>query len=192
MKSSDEKPEKKVLRPEAAVFPPRSSNLKRMPDVTSKVILRAFLRAPVHLYRWRLGRLLGHRFLLLTHIGRRTGARFQSVLEVMEYRAQSHEAVVMSGFGRQSNWLLNIETNGWAEIDIASEHFRATFRFLDEDDAIYVVANYERRNRFMLPIVRWVLTRLLGWKYTASEADRRKLVRTLPLVAFRPQSAAAF
>jgi deazaflavin-dependent oxidoreductase (nitroreductase family) len=162
-----------------------------MSRVKNKSILRAFLRAPIHLYRLRLGFLLGHRFLLLTHTGRITGRRFQTVLEVMEYRERSHEAVVMSGFGRSANWLRNVETNGWAEINIGSEDFRASFRFLDEDDAMRVVAAYERHNQFMLPVVKWVLSRLLGWKYTATEPDRRRLVRNLPLIGFRPQSEAA-
>jgi len=52
-------------------------------DVNNNPLLRALLRAPVHVYHWRLGCLFGHRFLLLTHIGRRTGKRFQTVLEVM-------------------------------------------------------------------------------------------------------------
>jgi deazaflavin-dependent oxidoreductase (nitroreductase family) len=155
--------------------------------VKNSPILRRLLRAPIHLYRWRLGPLFSRRFLLLTHIGRRTGRRFQTVLEVMEYRTQTSEAIVMSGFGSNSNWLRNIEANGSAEIDIASERFRASFRLLDEDDAMRVVAGYERRNRFMLPIVRWVLSRMLGWKYTGSEVDRRRLVQQLPLIAFRPQ-----
>ena len=151
-------------------------------------ILRALLHAPVYLCRWRLGRLFGHRFLLLTHIGRRSGRRFQTVLEVMEYRTQSREAVVMSGSGRNSNWLRNIEASHTAEIDFSSEHYQAVFRFLDDEEAIRVVASYEEHNRFMLRIVRRVLSRLLGWNYTGSDADRRKLVQQLPLIAFRPQT----
>jgi deazaflavin-dependent oxidoreductase (nitroreductase family) len=156
--------------------------------VKSKPILRALLHAPVYLYRWRLGWLLGHRFLLLTHIGRRSGKQFQTVVEVMEYHSERREAVVMSGFGRNSDWLRNIETSHGAEIDIASEHFLAAFRFLDEEEAIRVVASYEQHNRFMRPVVRWVLRCLLGWNYTGSDADRHKLVQQLPLIAFRPRS----
>lgn len=149
--------------------------------------LRYFLRAPVYIYRLHLGRLLGRRFLLLTHTGR-SGLRRQTVLEVMEYRKEVPEAVVMSGFGRNSDWLRNIETAGNEEVTIGGEHFAATHRFLGEDEAVNVVKNYERANRFMIPIVRWVLTRLLGWTYRGSEDDRRRLVRELPLVAFRPRS----
>lgn len=151
-------------------------------------ILRYLLHAPVHLYRWRLGWLFGHRFLLLTHVGRRSGNQFQTVLEVLEYCKEAREAVVMSGFGRKANWLRNIEANSAAEIDIASEHFAAEFRFLGEEEAVRVVAGYEQRNRFGRPILRHVLSRLLGWNYRGSEMDRRRLIQQLPLIAFRPHA----
>lgn len=154
-----------------------------------KGILRYFLRGPVYLYRWRLGRLLGNRFLLLTHIGRRSGMRHQTVLEVMEYRKEGPEAVVMSGFGPNSDWLRNIEVNAGEEVVVGSKHFVASHRFLNEEEAMSVVRNYERRNRLMTPIVRWVLSRLIGWAYYGSEDDRRRLVRQLPLLAFRPRSS---
>jgi deazaflavin-dependent oxidoreductase (nitroreductase family) len=127
--------------------------------------LRYVLRAPVYLYRWRLGRLLGNRFLLLTHTGRHTGIRHQTVLEVMEYRKEGPEALVMSGFGRDADWLLNIEANPNEEVVLGSEHFAAIHRLLGEEEAIEVVKSYESRNRWMRPIVRSVLSRLLGWHY---------------------------
>jgi len=46
-----------------------------------KGALRYFFRLPVYLYRWHFGRLLGTRFLLLTHIGRSTGLRRQLFLK---------------------------------------------------------------------------------------------------------------
>jgi deazaflavin-dependent oxidoreductase (nitroreductase family) len=141
----------------------------------------------VYLYRWRLGRLLGNRFLLLTHVGRRTGLRRQTVLEVMEYRRDGPEAVVMSGFGRNSDWLRNIEATPGPEVVIGSQYFIASHRFLGEKEAMEAVRSYERRNRFVAPIVRWALSRLLGWRYRASDDDCQRLVRQLPLIAFRPQ-----
>lgn len=154
--------------------------------VTMNSVVRYFLRVPVHVYRWRLGRLLGRRFLLLTHIGRRTGRRHQTVLEVMEYHHDGPEAVVMSGFGRNAEWLRNIEAATGEEITIGAQHFAAVHRFLSDDEATKVVSGYEHKNWFMAPIIRHVLSRLLGWRYRGSEADRLRLVRQLPLVAFRP------
>ena len=48
--------------------------------------LRRLFQAPVYLYRCGGGRLLGHRFLLLIHVGRRSGLRRHTILEVIEYR----------------------------------------------------------------------------------------------------------
>lgn len=98
------------------------------------------------------------------------------------------ELVVMSGFGRNANWLQNIQATREAEIALGSKRYRASFRFLGEEEAIRIVAGYERRNRFMISIVRCVLSRLLGWQYRGSEADRRRLVAQLPLIAFHPRS----
>lgn len=149
--------------------------------------LRLLFRLPVSLYHLHLGRLLGHRFLLLTHTGRHTGLPRQTVLEVMEYREEIPEAIVMSGFGRNSDWLRNIEATPNPQITIASQNFPATFRFLSEDEAVAVVKNYERRNWLAAGMVRAVLSRLLGWKYSGSDEDRHKLVRQLPVLGFRPR-----
>ena len=151
--------------------------------------LGSLFRAPVFLYRWRCGWLLGHRFLLLIHTGRRTGLQRQTVLEVIEYRREGPEVVVMSGFGRTSDWLRNIVATPSPEVVIGSHRFSAIVRCLDQSEAVTVMAGYERRNRFVAPIIRLVLSRLLGWQYGGSDADRRRLVAQLPLIAFRAQNA---
>jgi deazaflavin-dependent oxidoreductase (nitroreductase family) len=149
---------------------------------------RWLFRAPLQLYRWHCGWLLGHRFLLLIHIGRRTGRRHETVLEVMEYHPAVSEAVVMSGFGHDADWLRNIVARPGAWVAIGQDRFPACHRFLDTPEATRVVADYETRHRLIAPIVRWALTRLAGWPYRGSDGDRRRLVRQLPLIAFRPQS----
>ena len=58
-----------------------------MVEIRKKSAMWYLFRAPVYLYRWHLGWMLGHRLLLLTHIGRRTGLRRQTVLEVVELRS---------------------------------------------------------------------------------------------------------
>jgi deazaflavin-dependent oxidoreductase (nitroreductase family) len=137
------------------------------------------------LYRWNCGWLLGHRFLLLIHVGRRTGRHHRTVLEVMEYRKDGPEAVVMSAFGRNADWLRNIEATPNPKVVIGSQSFVAAHRFLDEEEAVQVIAGYEHRNWVIAPIIRWVLSRFLGWRYKGSTSDRRRLVNQLPLIAFR-------
>jgi deazaflavin-dependent oxidoreductase (nitroreductase family) len=150
--------------------------------------LRRLFRAPVYLYRWRCGWLFGHRFLLLIHVGRRTGLRHHTVLEVIGYRKEGPEAVVMSAFGRNADWFRNIEATPGPELVIGSRRFTAAHRILEEDEAVMVLGGYQRRNRLIAPIIRLVLSRLLGWRYDGSEGDRRRLAAQLPLIAFRPRS----
>jgi deazaflavin-dependent oxidoreductase (nitroreductase family) len=147
--------------------------------------LRWLLHLPVYLYRLGLGRLIGGRFLLLTHTGRISGRRHETLLEIMEYRPEGPEFIVMSGFGRRSEWLRNIEAASTAEITVGAHHFPVSHRVLSEEDAVRVVEGYEKRNRLIQPIVSWTLTRLVGWHYAGSQEDHQRLVQQLPLVAFR-------
>jgi deazaflavin-dependent oxidoreductase (nitroreductase family) len=156
--------------------------------IRRKGVLWYFFRAPVYLYRWHLGWLFGHRLLQLTHIGRRTGLRRETVLEVVEYREQGPEVVVVNGFGRDCDWVRNIEAGPGAEVTVGSQHFVASHRFLAAEEAAGVIEGYERRNRFMAAIVRRGFSWLLGWQYHGGENDRRRLVAQIPLIAFRPRS----
>ena len=103
----------------------------------------------------------------------------------MEYRKDGPEAVVMSAFGRNADWLRNIEATPNPEVVIGSQRFIAAHRFLDEQEAVQVIAGYEQRNWVIAPIIRSVLSRLLGWRYNGSTSDRRRLAKQLPLIAFR-------
>lgn len=149
--------------------------------------LRALFRTPVCLYRLGCGWLLGHRFLMLIHIGRRTGRRRFTVLEVIEYRKRGPEAVVLSGFGRKADWLRNIRASPSVEVVIGIRRFAAAYRFAAEAEAVAVLTGYLRRNRVIAPVIRRVLSRLLGWAFDGSEAHCRRLAAELPLVVFHPQ-----
>jgi deazaflavin-dependent oxidoreductase (nitroreductase family) len=149
-------------------------------------LLRRLLRLPVVLYRWHLGWLLGHRFLLLTHVGRRTGRVRRTVLEVVDFDADSGTAVVMAGFGRSSDWYRNLQAHPAVQVVVGRRAFTPAQRELAADEAMAAMAGYERRNRLLAPVVRTVLSRLVGWPYDGSEAARRRLVAERPLVALWP------
>jgi hypothetical protein len=58
-----------------------------------KGLLRLMLRLPIWLYRLRLGWLLGNRFLLLTHVGRKTGLPHQTVVEVVSHSSTKDRGI---------------------------------------------------------------------------------------------------
>lgn len=147
---------------------------------------KALLRAPTILYRLRLGRLLGRRFLLLTHRGRTSGRVYRTMLEVVRFDDERQEAIVLSGFGRRASWFRNVSAGGAVAVEVGGRRFTPSVRVLDVDEAAAALADYERRNRLAAPVVRGVLSRLAGFPYDGSEEARRRLVAELPLVGFRP------
>jgi deazaflavin-dependent oxidoreductase (nitroreductase family) len=125
--------------------------------------------------------------LLLVQVGRRTGLRRRTVLEIIEYRKEIPEAVVLSAFGPNASWLRNIQTNPTEEVIIGSQRFRAAHRILGEEEAVKAVIGYQRRHWFIGPIIRFALSRFVGWRYDGSEQHCRRLVAQLPLIGFRPR-----
>jgi deazaflavin-dependent oxidoreductase (nitroreductase family) len=154
-------------------------------------LLGPLLRAPAFLYSIGAGRLLGHRFLLLTHRGRRSGRSYRTVLEVIEWEPAAGEAVVMSGFGPRSNWYLNALAGGAQEVRIGRLAFAPETRQIEAGEASALLAAYERRNRLLAPIVRSVLSRLADLDYDGSDAARRELLARLPLLGLRQAAPSA-
>lgn len=100
----------------------------------------------------------------------------------------SGEVVVLAGLGGHADWYRNVQANPRVDLTIGWRRYAATARTLDEDEAVDVLARYERRNRWVRPVIRRVLTWLAGWPYDGSPEARRRLVEEFPLVAFRPIS----
>src|SRR5579885_1162509 len=86
-------------------------------------LLKLVFRMPRYLYRWHLGWLFGHRFLMITHIGRKSGLRRQTVLEVAHYDPSTQECVVMAGYGTQSDWYRNIQAQPAIEVQIGHQRY---------------------------------------------------------------------
>jgi deazaflavin-dependent oxidoreductase (nitroreductase family) len=150
-------------------------------------LIRA-LRVPAVLYDCHLSWVLGRRFLRLTHRGRRSGRCYQTMLEVIGADRAGGEVFVMVGLGRRAQWYRNVTAGGAVEIAIGRERFHPAYRELAPAEAAAVLGDYERRNRVLTPIVRAMLSRLLGWHYDGTPTARRRLVAERPILAFRPES----
>ena len=98
--------------------------------------LNALYRAPAWLYRWRLGWLAGHRFLLLTYRGRRTGRTLQAVLEVVRYDRATRESTVVSAYGPTAGWYLSLRSAPALRIQTGRLDYPPHHRFLGPDEAL--------------------------------------------------------
>jgi deazaflavin-dependent oxidoreductase (nitroreductase family) len=145
--------------------------------------LRLALRLPIHLYHLHLGWLLGHRFILLTHKGRKTGQARQTVLEVILYEPTARESVVVSARGARADWYRNLLGSPTIEIRTGRERYTPVHRFLTPEETYTALVAYERRH----PWAARVFAKVFDYPLGGSEAARRTFVEPMRLVAFRPQ-----
>ena len=140
-------------------------------------------RLPVWAYRLRLGWLLGHRFLMITHQGRRTGQVRHTVLEVVRHDRTTGEFIIVAGYGKTSDWYRNIQAAPALEIQVGGRRFSPIQRFLTPEEVSKEFVGYERRH----PRLARTLGRMSGLEYDGSEEQRITLAAELPMIALRPR-----
>jgi len=144
--------------------------------------LRLAFKIPTLIYRVGLGRLLGRRFLLLVHRGRKSRLERRTVLEVISYEADPPTAVVLSGWGERSQWFRNLQAAPPVAVSLGGERWLSpAFEVLDPERAVEVVEGYRRDHRLLMSL----LDRFFGWPRKASEEERRALERELCVVELR-------
>lgn len=122
---------------------------------------RWLVRSPVWLYRARLGILLGPRFVMLEHTGRKSGARRHVVLEVVQHGAGSY--VVVSGFGERAQWLRNVRAEPRVRVyALSRKPATAVARVLPPAEAADVLAGYAARHPRAWAAMEPVLRDTLG------------------------------
>jgi deazaflavin-dependent oxidoreductase (nitroreductase family) len=135
------------------------------------------------LYSLGLGRLVGHRFLRLTHVGRKSGRIHHTLVEVITYDLTSRESVVLSGWGERADWYRNIRANPPVQVATGADCYTPVCRFLDSSELYERLQIYVARNR----AIRAIVLRALGLLLDGSEADRAQFERhDYRGVAFRP------
>jgi deazaflavin-dependent oxidoreductase (nitroreductase family) len=142
----------------------------------------AVFRLPLPMYRRGWGRFLGDTFLVLVHAGRKTGKPYSTVAMVLSYDPHTHEAVICSAWGKDADWVRNIQAHPALKVQIGRESFRPDQRFLSADESAAVVAAFQRRH----PSRVRLLASVLGWGDLHSDTAVRDFVSTRPFVALWP------
>jgi deazaflavin-dependent oxidoreductase (nitroreductase family) len=134
---------------------------------------RWWLRAPLALYRFRVGRVAvgelalwvyGHPHVRVVHRGRRSGQRREVVLEVLEIDDVSGELFVAAMWGPGSDWYRNLEASPALEVEFRGQRFTPTQRLLPESDGQEVLDRYRARHRIWSTLMR----RFINRPFTAS------------------------
>ncbi|MGH3095141.1 MAG: nitroreductase family deazaflavin-dependent oxidoreductase [Streptosporangiales bacterium] len=139
---------------------------------------RVLMRAPIWLYRARLGFLFSSRMLMLEHIGRKSGAKRYAVLEVIDHPTLE-VYIIASGFGVRAQWFRNLITNPRVRVSVGSQRARrATARPLSTTEADAALSAYVQRYPRAWAKFKNVLENTLG--QTITEHDTQ-----LPMVELR-------
>ena len=143
---------------------------------------RLFFRAPIWLYRWGLGWLLGKRFLLLNHVGRTSSRPRQAVVEVIARDESRGHYYVASGYGSQSQWYQNLLATPQVTIVVGRKKLAVKAVPLSPTESGAVLLDYGRRH----PTALKNLARLVGYEIDGTEADCRALGEEdiIPVVRF--------
>lgn len=148
---------------------------------------RALFRAPIWLYRMGLGGLLGRRFVLLTHTGRRSGRSRQVVLEVVGRHEESGGYLIVSGYGARAQWFCNILDDPRVCFQVGWRRYAGLARPLPATESGRRLAEYARRH----PRLAASLMKAVGQDVDGSAAAYKRVgsdrEHGVPIVALQPQ-----
>jgi deazaflavin-dependent oxidoreductase (nitroreductase family) len=142
-------------------------------------------RAPIWLYRLGLGWLLGQRFVLINHIGRKSGLPRQVVVEVVGRNEETGAYVVVSGFGEKADWYKNVMAHPEITIQVGRKRTAAHAERLSLPQATEVMLDYNRRH----PDTLRTLAGIMGYRVDGDEDDVRFLAGEVPFLALVPHAS---
>lgn len=144
---------------------------------------RALVRAPIWLFRARLGFLLGGRMLLMQHRGRVSGEARSVVLEVTD-RPAPDRIVVVSGMGTRAQWYRNVLVEPRVLVSVGARRgVRALAHVLPPDEAARTLDAYARDHPRAWTTLGPVLTEWARPLAAAQGEDRWE--RVVPVVELR-------
>ncbi len=151
-------------------------------------VIRFLLRLPIIIYRLKLGWLLGERFVLLNHVGRKSGKIRKIVVEVVEHDKTDDIYYIASGWGYKSNWYQNLLATPAVTIQVGLQKKDVFAHTLPPEESVKILLDYRTKHRFAAR----ELSRLMGLDIINTLApELEKIVKdALPIVALQPNKPA--
>jgi len=146
------------------------------------LFLIPIFKLPVLLYRLRLGWLLGKRFLLLTHVGRRSGKMRRTILAVLRFDEQTKEIYAVSAW-KGSDWYYNIQAAPALQVESGFVRYVPLQRTLSSEEITATFLDYRKQHPLFSRMICWIP----GWKWDSTAEEFLDLARALHGVAFRPK-----
>ena len=147
--------------------------------------LKFFFKVPVWMYKIGFGgfeRLIGAQWMLITHIGRKSGKRYDSMVDVMEYDKASDTYYIEAAYGARADWYKNIQSNPVFEAKVGRRKFKARAGALTTAGASDMLVQFYRSK----PAYTRSVLAMVGLKFK-DEDELRELGKNLTLLAVRPE-----
>jgi deazaflavin-dependent oxidoreductase (nitroreductase family) len=159
---------------------------EKIKDVTPPTGLnRLMFRLPIWFYKLHIGWLLGGRFLLLNHVGRKSGQARQVVLEVVGHDKETDTYYVASGFGPQAQWFQNLQETTAVSIQVGRKKMPVTAHILSSEESGNTMVAYAHNH----PKAAKNLMKFCGYLVDGSDEDYFVMgSEHIPFVAFEPRN----
>jgi deazaflavin-dependent oxidoreductase (nitroreductase family) len=152
-------------------------------DEKAPSLLIPMFKLPLVLYRLRLGWLLGKRFMRITHVGRRSGKVYRTILAVLRFDEKTKEVYAVSAW-QGSDWYYNIQTSPALQVETGLVHYVPVQRTLTAEEITTAFMEYRKKH----PLFSRIICRIPGWKWDSTYDEFLELARKLHGVAFMPRS----
>lgn len=158
---------------------------KSLVSSAPKGLLLWFLRVPIFLYRIGMGWILGERFVLLHHIGRKSGQARQTVVEVIGHDLESDTYYIASGWGHKSQWYQNILATPEIRIQVGRRKLEVLAENLSPQESVKILISYREKHPFMARELSGVMGVDIR---NSSPSELEKIVQeSVPIIALRPR-----
>jgi deazaflavin-dependent oxidoreductase (nitroreductase family) len=147
-------------------------------------LLKFFFKAPLFMHKIGLGgweKLLGAEWMFITTIGRKTGKRRETLVDVMDYDTSTDTYYIEAAYGSRADWYRNIKANPVFEAQVGRRKFEAKADELNQEDTGETLVRFFRRK----PAYTRSVMAMVGMKFK-DEDELREIGKNLTLLAVKP------
>ena len=148
-------------------------------------LLKFFFKVPLLMHEIGFGgweRLIGAQWMLITTIGRKTGKRRKTMVDVMDYDESNDTYYIEAAHGARADWYKNIQNNPVFEAQVGHRKFKARAGALTTEGAAELLVRFYRQK----PAYTRSVMAMAGMKFK-DETELRELGKNLTLLAVKPE-----
>ncbi|MBI5945297.1 MAG: nitroreductase family deazaflavin-dependent oxidoreductase [Chloroflexi bacterium] len=154
-------------------------------DKRPNKFMKFFFKVPVWMYKIGFGgfeKMIGAQWMLITHIGRKSGKRYASMVDVMDYDKVTDTYYIEAAYGARADWYKNIQSSPVFEARVGRRKFKARAGALTTEGAGEMLVQFYRSK----PAYTRSVMAMAGMKFK-DENELRDLGKNLTLLAVKPE-----